>query len=111
MSKYSPYISSIGISNCAGIPGIRGIDIEYDQLCANYDQICETLRYHYMEVASIYHFYDFQRKSDIRVGKDQIDMAYRMGVKRILVVPGFLEEEDARTLHSVSNDYFDCNAA
>ena len=33
-------------------------------------------------------------------------MAYRMGVKRILVVPGFLEEEDARTLHSVSNDYF-----
>ena len=90
---------------CSG-SGIRGIDIEYDQLCANYDQICETLRYHYMEVASIYHFYDFQRKSDIRVGKDQIDMAYRMGVKRILVVPGFLEEEDARTLHSVSNDYF-----
>ena len=39
--------------------GIRGIDIEYDRLCADYDQICGALRYHYMEVASIYHFMIF----------------------------------------------------
>lgn len=94
------------IMRCCSDLGIRGIDIEYDHLCADYDQICGALRYHYMEVASIYHFYDFQRKSDIGVGKDQIDMAYQLGVKKILVVPGFLDEEEARALHSVSSDYF-----
>lgn len=33
-------------------------------------------------------------------------MAYQLGVKKILVVPGFLDEEEARALHSVSSDYF-----
>ncbi|MDE7273810.1 MAG: ThuA domain-containing protein [Lachnospiraceae bacterium] len=85
--------------------GIRGVDIAYDQLCADYDQICEALRYNYMEVASIYHFYDLRNGSDIGVGKDQIDMAHRVGAKQVLIVPGFLDEEEARALHSVSNDY------
>ena len=86
--------------------GIRGIDIEYRRLCADYDRIDEALRYNYMEVASIYQFYDLRNSSDIRVGKDQIDMAHRLGVKRVLIVPGFLSEDEAKALHSVSGDYF-----
>jgi len=86
--------------------GIRGIDIEYSQLCADYDQISEALRYHYMEVASIYQFYDLRNRADIRTGKEQINMAHRLGVKRVLIVPGFLDAEEAKALHSVSSDYF-----
>lgn len=86
--------------------GIRGIDIEYRRLCADYDRIEEALRYHYMEVASIYQFYDLRNSSDIRIGKEQIDMAHKLGVKQVLIVPGFLDEEEAKALHSVSGDYF-----
>lgn len=86
--------------------GIRGIEIEYSQLCADYDRICEALQYNYMEVASIYQFYDLRNRSDISTGKDQIDMAHRLGVKRVLIVPGFLDKEEAKTLHSASGDYF-----
>lgn len=86
--------------------GIRGIDIEYRRLCADFDRIDEALRYNYMEVAGIYQFYDLRNSSDIRVGKDQIDMANRLGVKQVLIVPGFLDEEEAKALHSVSGDYF-----
>ena len=94
------------VMRCCSDFGIRGIDIEYDQLCANYSQICEAMQYHYMEIACIYHFYDFQLTSDINTAKDHIDMAYQMGVKKILIVPGFLDAEEAKTLHNVSNDYF-----
>ena len=80
--------------------GIRGIDIEYRRLCADFDRIDEALRYNYMEVAGIYQFYDLRNSSDIRVGKDQIDMANRLGVKQVLIVPGFLDEEEAKALHS-----------
>ncbi|MDE7479031.1 MAG: ThuA domain-containing protein [Lachnospiraceae bacterium] len=93
------------VMKCCSDFGIRGIDIEYGQLCADYDRICEALQYHYMEVASIYHIWDLKDRYDISVGKDQIDMAYKLGVKRVLVVPGYLEEEEARALHRVSGDY------
>lgn len=85
--------------------GIRGIDIEYNQLCADYDRICAALRYNYMEVASIYQTYDFKHKSDTSVGKEHIDMAHRLGAKRILIVPGFLEKDEAKDLHAISGDY------
>ena len=86
--------------------GIRGIDIEYKRLCADYDRIDEALRYNYMEVASIYQSYDLRNRADISVGKAQIDMAHQLGVKRILIVPGFLDAEEAKTLHRASGDYF-----
>lgn len=86
--------------------GIRGIDIEYRRLCADFDRIGEALRYNYMEVACIYQFYDLRNAADIRAGKEQIDMAHRLGVKRVLIVPGFLDVEEAKALHGVSGDYF-----
>lgn len=86
--------------------GIRGIDIEYRQLCADYDAICDALQYHYMEVACIYQFYDLRSSADIRTAKEQIDMAHRLGVSRVLIVPGFLDPEEAKALHSASGDYF-----
>ncbi len=94
------------IMRCCSESGIRGIDIEYKRLCADYDRIDEALRYHYMEVASIYQFYDLRDRADISVAKEQIDMAHQLGVKHILIVPGFLDEEEAKALHRVSGDYF-----
>ena len=86
--------------------GIRGIDVEYRQLCADFDRIDAALRRNYMEVAGIYQFYDLRNRSDVDAGKGQIEMAHELGVKRILIVPGFLDEEEAKALHSVSGDYF-----
>lgn len=93
------------VIKCCSDFGIRGIDIEYDQLCTDHDRICEALRYHYMEVASIYHIFDSMDNHDIKVAKEQINMAYKLGVKRVLIVPGFLDEEEAKALHSMSSDY------
>lgn len=86
--------------------GIRGIDIEYRQLCADYDRIDEALRYNYMEVASIYQFYDLRNRVDINTAREQIDMAHRLGVRQVLIVPGFLDGEEAKALHRASSDYF-----
>lgn len=86
--------------------GIRGVDIEYNQLCADYEHICGALRYNYMEVACIYQFYDFKNKYDTSVVKEQIDMAHRLNVKRVLIVPGFLDGDEARALHGIGSDYF-----
>ncbi|MDE6983084.1 MAG: sugar phosphate isomerase/epimerase [Lachnospiraceae bacterium] len=33
-------------------------------------------------------------------------MAHRLGVSRVLIVPGFLDPEEAKALHSASGDYF-----
>ena len=85
--------------------GIRGIDIEYSQLVGDFDHICEALRYHYMEVASIYQMLNFRDHEFMGRAKEVIDLAHRMGVKRVLIVPGFLERDEAKVLHSVSGDY------
>ena len=85
--------------------GIRGIDIEYSQLAEDLDRICETLRYHYMEVASIYQMLDFRDHDFMSRAKEQLELADRLGVKRILLVPGFLERDETKALHSVSADY------
>lgn len=95
------------VMRCCSDYGIRGIDIEYNQLRTDYDRVCEALRYNYMEVASIYQFYNLRNRSDINSGKDLIDLAHQMGVKRVLIVPGFLDEEEAKALHGVSGSYFD----
>lgn len=95
------------VMRCCSDFGIRGIDIEYNQLRADYDRVCEALRYNYMEVASIYQFYNLRNQSDINSGKELIDTAHQMGVKRVLIVPGFLDEEEAKALHGMSSSYFD----
>lgn len=93
------------MGRCSDI-GIRGIDIEYSQLCADYERINNALRCHYMEIASIYQAYDFKNKYDISAAKEQIDMAHKTGAKHVLIIPGFLQEEEAKMLHSISADYF-----
>lgn len=92
------------LSRCSDA-GIRGIDIEYSQLAEDLDRICEALRYHYMEVASIYQMLDFRDHDFMSRAKEQLELADRLGVKRILLVPGFLERDEAKALHSVSADY------
>ncbi len=86
--------------------GIRGIDIAYSQLCADYDRITEALRYHYMEVASIYQMYDFKNAYDVNTAKEQIDMAHKLGAKRVLIVPGFLDADEAKALNGAAGDYW-----
>ena len=83
------------LSRCSDA-GIRGIDIEYSQLAENLDRICEALRYHYMEVASIYQMLDFRDHDFMSRAKEQLELADRLGVKRILLVPGFLERDEAK---------------
>ena len=58
-----------------------------------------------MEVASIYQMLNFRDHEFMGRAKEVIDLAHRMGVKRVLIVPGFLERDEAKVLHSVSGDY------
>lgn len=85
--------------------GIRGIDIEYVQLAADFDRICGALRYHYMQVASIYQMLNFRNHDFMSRARELIDLADSMGVKRVLIVPGVLGLDEAKALHNVSGDY------
>lgn len=78
--------------------GISGIEIEFDYFRENYSSVSTLLEAFSLEVSCIYQFYDWGNHSDTEKGKQQVEMAKKVGAKRILVVPGFLSEEDTKAI-------------
>lgn len=85
--------------------GISGIEINLTCLLENEETIMKNLNEIGMEISCIYEFYDFGNSSDITYGKEHILAAKRNGADKILVVPGFLSEEEATIINNVSDDY------
>lgn len=86
--------------------GIGGIEMEYRVNCDNqaiYDMIVSAG----LEISCIYQFFDFGKECEegIRIARKTIDDAVRMNVKRIMPIPGFLDEEAAAQLNAVSDNY------
>lgn len=84
--------------------GIKGIEINLTCLLENEEFIMKTLRALDMEISCIYEFYDFGNSTDLSYGKEHILAAKRTGADKILIVPGFLTEEEAFIINQVSNN-------
>lgn|SRR5574344_443520 len=83
---------------------ISAVDINYDYLVNNYRDTMNLLERYGYEVSCIYQFYDYGHNSDLSKGKCHIDLANKVGAKKVLIVPGFLSNEDAAILASCGFD-------
>lgn len=85
--------------------GISGIEINLTCLLEDEESIIQNLDKVGMEISCVYEFYDFGNSTDLSYGKEHILAAKRVGANKILVVPGFLSEEESEIINRVSDDF------
>lgn len=78
--------------------GIEGLEINYTQLRKGGFGLRQEFRRAGMCVSCIYEFYDFTHNGDLKQAKEHVDLAAKVGADKVLIVPGFLEEQEAREL-------------
>ena len=78
--------------------GIQGLEISFTQLKQGGVGLYRTIREADLTVSSIYEFHDFTHSTDLTLAKKQVDLAAEVGAEKVLIVPGFLEEAEARAL-------------
>lgn len=80
--------------------GIDGLEINYTQLRKGGFLLRQAFRRAGLAVSCIYEFYDFTHNGDLTQAKRHVDLAAKVGAKKVLIVPGFLEEQEARELEA-----------
>lgn len=74
--------------------GISGVEIEDKRLFNEEKEIMECLKEAGLEISCIYGFYDFSHDDKIQRGYDFVDLASRLGVKKIMPIPGFMQDNE-----------------
>lgn len=72
--------------------GIRAVEINLTYLC-EHEEVLELLVQNDLGISCIYEFYDMGRCDETEKARRHVEMAVKVGAKRILVVPGFLSHE------------------
>ena len=78
--------------------GIEGLEINYTQLQRGGYRLLREFRRAGMSISCIYEFYDFTHNGDLKQAKKHVDLAAKVGAGKVLIVPGFLEEQEAKEL-------------
>lgn len=84
--------------------GIDGLEINYTQLKKGGLWLRRSFRRAGLNISCIYEFYDFTHDGDLSRAKKHVDLAAKVGSEKVLIVPGFLEEPEARELNACSQD-------
>ena len=86
--------------------GIRGIEMEYAKL-EEQPELLPAIRAAGLEISNLYQFFDFGKdyEGGIQLGSKMIRQAVSWGVKRVMIIPGFLGQEQAAELNRLSGDY------
>lgn len=90
--------------------GITGIEINLSQLLEKKEEILKNLKEADLCISSIYEFYDWGNQTDISHGKKQVETAYEVGAKKILVVPGFVSKKEAALFRRKNHSYEELSA-
>lgn len=80
--------------------GICGVEINLSYLCKQEDTL-ELLKDAELEISCIYEFYRMDCCEEKEKAQQHIQMAVKVGAKRILVVPGFLSGKEAEQFQKV----------
>lgn len=80
--------------------GIEAVEMNYTYLRENYENVRQELRQASMKVSCICEFFDWGHNSGISDAQEMIQAAVDLGAQRVLVIPGFLNESDAKELNS-----------
>lgn len=82
--------------------GITGLEINLTCLLEQEEKVVSLLEKYDMEISCIYEFYDWGNSADLTYGKRHVDMAKKMGTENILIVPGFLSQEETVELKAAN---------
>lgn len=85
--------------------GIEAVEINYSYFKEHEDFICDMLKQASMKISCFYQQFDWGKNPDITFAKEMVETAKKLKVSRILVIPGFLNEEDAAALLQCGNTY------
>ena len=85
---------------------IRGVELDYSVLAQD-PGLVGMLREHGLEVSGIYQFFEFGTRyaAGLHLGRKMITCAQKLGIPRVMVIPGFLEKEAAEALNRASASY------
>lgn len=86
--------------------GISGVEMEFTTLVQK-PELNRIIKDAGMEISNLYQFFDFGNKyaAGMHTGRKMIDMAKAMGIRRVMLIPGFLPKEQARELSRVSHSF------
>lgn len=86
--------------------GISAVEINHENI-ARQPEMLPAIREAGLDVCGSFLFYNFggDEYKDERRMRQQIDTAKSLGSKAVLFVPGFLEEDDARALNTLLDEY------
>lgn len=86
--------------------GIDGIEMDFSVLLED-PGLARKFKEYGLEISNAYQFFDFGSRyaAGMHLGRKMINTAQTMGIQRIMIIPGFLEEDKARELNRVSAYY------
>jgi len=85
--------------------GIDAVEMDYETARGQILSIGGLLGEAGLEISGFYYNHNFNWNPSIESSKEMVDLASTLDVHRILMVPGFLDEEDVPALNGVHNDY------
>lgn len=86
--------------------GITGVEMEFSTLF-EHPELNREIKDAGMEISNLYQFFDFGNHyaAGMHTGRKMIDMAKKLGISRVMIIPGFLEQEQSRALNRASASY------
>ena len=86
--------------------GIDGVEMEFSTLF-EHPELNREIKDAGMEISNLYQFFDFGNHyaAGMHTGRKMIDMAKKLGIGRVMIIPGFLEEERSRVLNQASASF------
>lgn len=85
--------------------GIDAVEMDYETARSQFLSVGGLLGQAGLEISGFYYNHNFNWNPSIESSKEMIDLASMLDVHRVLMVPGFLDEEEAPALSGVHNDY------
>ena len=81
--------------------GVTGIELNLEDIRSQGAALAARLKQAGFEISCIYMRHDWT-KGDYSSGDEQVDAALRLGASGILVVPGFVAEDEAKEMNALS---------
>lgn len=74
--------------------GIEGVEIENTRLMKDKENVLNDLKDANLEISCMYGFFDFAHTKDLTSGYEMVNLAEELHIKKIMLIPGFLTEEE-----------------
>lgn len=84
--------------------GIEAVEINMTYLC-EHQETYALLQEAGLRVSCVYEFYEMEQKEEKEKAQKHIDTARKAGADKILVVPGFFSDEEAKIMKECMPDY------